>query len=173
MNDMRVLVTVASRHGASTEIAGAIGDVLMRRGLEVSVLAPDTVHSVEGYDAVIVGSGIYAGRWLDPAKRFVERNRELFAHRPVWLFSSGPIGDPAKPLDDPVDAAAMIEATHARGHRVFAGRLDKADLSFPEKLIVKAVRAPEGDYRDWDEVRAWSEKIARELTGARVDVASA
>jgi menaquinone-dependent protoporphyrinogen oxidase len=170
---MRVLVTVASKHGSSTEIAGVIGDVLMKRGLEVSVLAPDSVHSIEGYDAVIIGSGVYAGHWLGPAKLFVERNRELFARRPVWLFSSGPIGDPAKPVGDPADAAAMIEATHARGHRVFAGRLDKADLSFPETLIIKAVRAPEGDYRGWDEVRAWADEIARELTGARVDVASA
>lgn len=170
---MRVLVTVASKHGASTEIAAVIGDVLMARGLEVSKLEPDAVQSVEGYDAVIVGSGIYAGRWLDPAKRFVERNRELFASRPVWLFSSGPIGDPPKPAGDPADVAAMLEATHARGHRVFSGRLDKGGLSFPEKLIVKAVGAADGDYRAWDEIRAWADEIARELTGARMDVASA
>jgi menaquinone-dependent protoporphyrinogen oxidase len=168
---MRVLVTAASKHGASTEIATAIADVLRARGLEVAVLDPDVVQSVEGYDAVIIGSGVYAGRWLGPAKSLVERNRDRFASRAVWLFSSGPIGDPPKPTDDPADVAALLELTHARGHRVFAGRLDKGDLSFPEKLIVKAVGAPEGDYRIWNEIQAWAEEIARELTDGRVEVA--
>jgi len=170
---MRVLVTVASKHGASTEIAGAIGDVLMARGLEVSVVAPEIAGNVKGYDAVIIGSGVYAGRWLGPAKQFVERNRDLFNGRPVWLFSSGPVGDPPKPAEEPGDVAAMRELTHARGHRVFPGRLEKSDLSFPERMIVKAVGAAEGDYRTWHEIQAWANEIAHELTGARVDVASA
>lgn len=170
---MRVLVTAASKHGATSEIAVMIGDVLAARGLDVSVLAPEAVDSVGPYAAVILGSGVYTGRWLDPAKKFVERNRDELSHRPVWLFSSGPIGDPPKPEGDPADAAAIILATNARAHRVFAGRIDKSELNLAEKVIVKVVGAPDGDYRALHEIQAWAEEIALELGRPEAAVAPA
>jgi menaquinone-dependent protoporphyrinogen oxidase len=160
---MRVLVTAASKHGSSAEIARTVGIVLQQAGIDVAVLAPEDVPSLEGYDAVVLGSGIYAGRWLDGAKRFIERNREALLTRRVWLFSSGPIGDPPKPEGVPADAATIVQTTGARGHKVFAGRLTKEDLSFGEKVIAAAVKAPDGDFRRWDEVRAWAASIATEL----------
>lgn len=169
---MRVLVTAASKHGATSEIAAMIGSALTARGLDVSVLAPEAVDGVGDYDAVILGSGVYAGRWLDPAKRFIERNRDELNRRPVWLFSSGPIGDPPKPEGDPADAAAIILATHARAHRVFPGKLDRSDLNVAEKVIVKVVRAPDGDYRAIHEIQAWAEEIAVELGRSQAAVTS-
>ncbi|HEX6207581.1 MAG TPA: flavodoxin, partial [Actinomycetota bacterium] len=59
------------------------------------------------------------------------------------------------------------EAADARGHRVFPGKLVKKGLSFGEKAIVMALRAPEGDFRDWDEIRGWASEIAEALEGAR------
>jgi menaquinone-dependent protoporphyrinogen oxidase len=165
---MKILVTAASKHGSSTEIAQSIGTALAQAGFDASVLAPDDVSSLDGYDAVILGSGIYAGRWLEPARRFIERHEESLAERPVWLFSSGPIGDPPKPDGVPADAPAMVKKIGARGHRVFAGRLDKDDLGLAEKVIVAAVKAPEGDFRKWDEVRAWAATIAAELVAEPV-----
>jgi menaquinone-dependent protoporphyrinogen oxidase len=81
----------------------------------------------------------------------------------VWLFSSGPVGDPPKPTEDPVDASSLLERTGAREHHVFAGRLDRSRLSFGERAIAMALRAPEGDFRDWDDVRAWASGIADAL----------
>jgi menaquinone-dependent protoporphyrinogen oxidase len=126
-------------------------------------VAPEAVVSVDGYDAVVLGSGIYAGRWLETAKAFVERNRQALKGKRVWLFSSGPIGDPPKPVEEPADAAAMIAATGAVEHRTFAGRLEKDSLGFGEKLIVNALRAPEGDFREWDEIDAWAWSIGKAL----------
>jgi menaquinone-dependent protoporphyrinogen oxidase len=160
---MNVLVTVASKHGATSEIADAIGRGLAGAGIGAVVLPPAKVTSLDRYDAVILGSAVYAGRWLDEAKRFVERQHEALARVPVWLFSSGPIGEPPKPDDDSVDIAALRELTGARGHRTFPGKLDKSQLGFGERAIVRVVRAAEGDYRPWPEIEAWATEIAHSL----------
>lgn len=160
---MHVLVAAASRHGSSVELAHAIAQQLTAGALTVDVRPPEDVVDVADYDAVVLGSAVYAGRWLASAKGLVERCGEGLRARPVWLFSSGPLGDPLEPTEDPVDAAEMVAATGARDHRVFAGKLDKQALNLAEKAIVAVVRAPEGDYRDWPAVRAWASAIAEGL----------
>jgi menaquinone-dependent protoporphyrinogen oxidase len=163
---MKVLVSAASKHGATAGIADAIGSTLMTRGFEVMVKEPGHVEEVHTFDAIVVGSAVYAGHWMKPAIELTERFAERFPGKPVWLFSSGPLGDPPKPTEDPVDVAEVMKVTGARGHRVFSGKLDKAMLSFPERAIVGALRAPYGDFRDWDEIRSWAEEIADSLVGA-------
>ncbi|GAA1784720.1 hypothetical protein GCM10009682_03590 [Luedemannella flava] len=74
--------------------------------------------------------------------------------RPVWLFSSGPIGDPPKPDEHPVDAGSAVMLARARQHRVFAGRLDRDRLGLGERAVVAALGAPLGDYRNWAEAEA-------------------
>lgn len=159
----KVLVAAASKYGATHEMAETIGATLRERGLEVDVLAPDDVRTVEGWDAVVLGSAVYAGRWMKQARELVERAGPALRERPVWLFSSGPIGDPPKPEEDPVDASPVSEATGAREHRVFAGRLVKKGLSLPDRAIATALRVAEGDFRDEGELRDWAGGIADAL----------
>ena len=102
---------------------------------------------------------------MDAAKNLVERYAGELASRPVWLFSSGPIGQPPTPEEDPADLSEIMAATHARGHRLFAGKVDKAILGLGERVILKAVRVPDGDFRPWDDVREWARGIAAELAG--------
>jgi menaquinone-dependent protoporphyrinogen oxidase len=162
---MTVLVTAASEHGATREIAARIGDDLTEQGLEVEVKKPEDVHEVSQYDAYVVGSAIYLGQWLKPATSFVEDHAGELSQRPTWLFSSGPIvGDPPEP--DPHDAAkgdTLAEAVHAREHKLFAGKLDKSALNWCEKIAVRCAHAHEGDYRDWHAIDEWAATIAREL----------
>lgn len=160
---MKVLVTAASKHAATAEIAQAIGETLAGRGFEVAVLPVEEVAEVRDVDAVVIGSAVYAGHWLNPAKEFIRRNANALSTLPVWLFSSGPVGEPPKPPEEPVDAADMVTTSAAREHRVFPGRLDKSLLGFAERAIVTALHAPEGDYRDWGEIRAWATGIAESL----------
>jgi menaquinone-dependent protoporphyrinogen oxidase len=160
---MTVLVTVASRHQSTLEIGQAIGRALAERGVPVDVRLPEEVDGLSGYEAVIVGSGVYAGHWLAPARDFIARCATQLRQRPVWLFSSGPMGDPPRPVGDPEGVAALIDAVRPREHRVFSGRLESGDLGFGEKLILKAVRAPLGDFRDWPAIEAWATEIAGAL----------
>jgi menaquinone-dependent protoporphyrinogen oxidase len=168
---MRVLVSVASRHGSTAEIADKIGGVLTAAGIDTDVRAPDQIVGVVQYDGVILGSGIYAGRWLGPAKQLAERESADLRSRPVWLFSSGPVGDPAKPAAEPVDVDLVRRWTGAVDHRVFPGKLDRQELGFGERAIVLAVHAAEGDFRPWEDVTAWAEGIARTLQASRATAA--
>jgi menaquinone-dependent protoporphyrinogen oxidase len=76
---MKVLVTAATRHGATEGIAEAIGRAFVGKGLSVQVLPIEEVSSVDDYDAVVLGSALYLGRWLGPARKFVERHHEALA----------------------------------------------------------------------------------------------
>ena len=80
---MRVLVTAATKYGATGEIAEAIGEVLRERGVDTTVVPPEQVQAVDDYDAVVLGSAVYAGHWLSPAKELVDRSRDALAARPV------------------------------------------------------------------------------------------
>lgn len=164
---MTVLVTAASKHGATAEIAQIIGETLVAEGIDAEVLPADRVDRVDGYDAVVLGSAVYMGKWLEDATRLVGRNLSALAGMPVWLFSSGPLGDPPKPAVEPDDAAPMLQRTHAREHRTFSGRLLRSDLGLGEKAITKVVGVPAGDFIPREAVRQWAAGIARTLLAER------
>ncbi|MQA79657.1 MAG: hypothetical protein GEV10_14450 [Streptosporangiales bacterium] len=163
---MRILVTVATRHGATAGLGEELGtrlyEGLHEHGIEayVDVIEPGHVESVDRYDAVVLGSAVYMGRWLEPARRFAKKHADALAARPTWLFSSGPIGEPPRPADEPADASNLVRAINARGHRVFPGRIDRGALGLGERAVVRSLHVPDGDFRDFDAVQAWALDIA-------------
>jgi menaquinone-dependent protoporphyrinogen oxidase len=165
---MRILVTVASKHGATGEIGEIVADVLRDARLEVTSTPPEAVDSLDGCDAVVLGSAVYAGRWMEAARDFVDRHATTLAQRPVWIFSSGPIGDPPMPAGESPDAVAAADRVGARDHRTFPGRLDRTQLGFVERTITRALKAPEGDYRDLEDIRSWADAIVLALTRREV-----
>lgn len=165
----RVLVSAASGHGSTTEIARVIGGTLADRGFAVDIIPPVKVDSIDDYDAVILGSAVYAGHWLTPAQDFAIRFRDGLPSRAVWLFSSGPVGDPARKLvksmaADPAGIPRTCADIGARGHHMFAGKLDPDVLSRPQRAALLLLRGMRGDFRDWTEVAQWADMIAKQLT---------
>lgn len=155
----RVLVAFASKHGSTREIAEVIGEVIAGAGLTVDVLPVDAVVSVRRYDAVVIGSAVYTGRWMGDARAFVEGRILDLARRPVWLFSSGPVDESAYDGDVPPvrSVAAVADRLGARGHATFGGRVGPEMTGPIERWILR------GDWRDFGAIRRWAAGIADEV----------
>ena len=163
---MTVLVAAASKYGATAEIAETIGRALRESGVSADVRPVEQADDLSGYAGVVLGSAVYVGRWLESARRFVDEHAQELAAKPTWLFSSGPVGDPPKPeAAEAVQIEPLMAATKARGHRLFAGKIEKGKLGFGERALLLALRVPEGDFRDWAEIAAWATMIARAIGG--------
>ena len=169
----RVLVAFASRHGATREIAAAVvrsllrSDAGRRAGLS-AVLAPVQQRpDPAGFDAVVLGSAVYAGRWLEPARRYVGVVGPELRSRPTWLFSSGLSGAPLEIPRDGDDARWIGDSIGARDHRLFLGRVERRLLTAAEWRSWRQEPAATGDFRDWEAVRTWSEEIAAQLGRAQ------
>jgi len=160
---MKVLVAVASKHGATMEIGQVIEASLRSSGFDVELKRVEDVATLSPYSALVLGSGVYAGHWMRPAREFVDIHEGELKRIPVWLFSSGPVGDPPKPLENPAEVAGVVKRLDSRGHRLFAGKIEGSDLGLSEKALVALVRAPDGDFRPWSEISTWAESIGTQL----------
>jgi menaquinone-dependent protoporphyrinogen oxidase len=165
---MRVLVVHASQFGATKGIAERLTAVLCRAGIAASTYPVTGLAALDGVDAVVLGSAVHGGHWLDDATRFVYRHQVALKGMPVWLFSSGPVGDRAvrAKQPEPKEVGAFRVMLSPRDHRVFAGAYDRETADFShmglgEKLAGRLM--PEGDWRDWDAIDAYAEEIARAL----------
>jgi menaquinone-dependent protoporphyrinogen oxidase len=163
---MKVLVAYESKHGSTKAIAERIATTISTHDLNAVARPIDEVDDPAGYDAYVIGSAVYYGGWMKEAVEFVREHEFWLVDKPVWLFSSGPVGT-SRPAD-PKEMAILREAAKPRDHRVFYGDLDRDELSIGERLIVGALKAPDGDFRDWTEIEHWAEGIAEELSKGRV-----
>jgi len=170
----KVLVTYASKCGSTGEVADAIGETLAApepgdEGAAVDVRLLKDVTDVSGYHAVVVGSAIRMGQWLPEATRFVETHRDALSRVPVAYFvvcmtlqedteehrrEAATYLDPARELVRPVDEG------------LFAGAMNYSKLFLPFRLVIKAMKVPEGDFRDWDVIRDWAAGVRPLLLGA-------
>jgi len=174
---MKALVAYATRHGATTGIAERIVLGLRAGGLSADAAAVEQVQDLESYDAVVLGGAAYLFHWLKPAVRFAKKHRNELAARPVWLFSSGPLGTDLVDKDGkdvresarPKEFDELSRLLQTRGERVFFGAYDPdaPPLGVAERLTrhLPAARGafPVGDFRDWDAIDAWAQEIAAAL----------
>lgn len=165
-----LVVSAASRHGGTCEIADRIAETLGR-------VLPDDWHVIRGdlsdlrifddADAVVLGSAVYYGHWMHSAAHALEYLREDMP-QDLWLFSTGPISEIESENAQVISADAMADIGEADEHMVFGGKLDTSHLTFVERLVVKGVHALPGDHRDWVAVDAWANHIASELRAGAV-----
>ena len=174
---MKVLVAYATRHGATAGIAERIATVLTEAGRPAEARPVDAVKGVDEYDAVVLGGAAYMFHWLKPAVKFARRNRAALVDRPVWLFSSGPLGTDRVDEEGrdvleatrPKEFDELTELLHPRGDHVFFGAYDPdaEPVGLGERLVRHMPAAkdalPAGDFRDWAAIEAWAQEIAESL----------
>lgn len=164
----KILVTYASKRGATEEIADAIVEVLKNDGLDVILLPVSSVTSIEGYDAIILGSAVYIGQWMRDANKFVKEYLDDLSHIPTWIFSSGPTGE-GNPSDlmngfqYPEKLEPYISRINLQEAILFHGALDMTELNWLERRMIKTVEAPLGDFRNWHSIKLWAQHIADSL----------
>jgi menaquinone-dependent protoporphyrinogen oxidase len=163
-----VLVAYASKYGATKEIAEKIGLVLKDSGFAVDVLPVDNVASIDAYKTVVLGSAVYIGGWRKAAARFLKANEKALAGKMVWLFSSGPTGrgDPVELVKGwrfPQSLQPVADRIKPVEIALFHGAVDTRNLGFFGRLAIKNVKAPVGDFRDWNAITIWAGAIAAKL----------
>ncbi len=166
--DNRVLVAYATKYGATAGIAEKIGQVILQAGLQADVLPTDRVSDITVYKAIVLGSAVYVGQWRKEAVAFLENNEKAMSKLPVWFFSSGPTGDgdPVQLMQGwrfPEAQQPIADRIQPRDIAFFLGFLDMKKLNMAEKLLIKGLKAPVGDFRDWDVIASWATAIADTL----------
>lgn len=168
--EKHVLVAYATASGYTTGVADAIGQAMRETGLSVDVLRAKQVKDVDAYDAVVVGSGIRAGRVFSEAVNFLQRHQAVLRDKPVAYFVVClTMKDDTE--ENRCTVSAYLDAVKEKAPDVqpidvglFAGGVDFQKLKFPFRLILKAMKSPEGDFRDWDAIRAWATGVVPKLT---------
>jgi menaquinone-dependent protoporphyrinogen oxidase len=166
-----ILVAYATKYGSTEGVANAVADEL--RGIDFDAeLAPvGDVPTVDGFDAVVLGTPIYIGKLLKEARTFLARHRRALEEMPVAVFALGPtsrdddFAEPQQQFDDCLADVPWLDPVEAR---LFCGALDPEALRFPDSLV-KTLPAsplrgkPATDGRDWDAIRAWARELPLRL----------
>jgi len=164
----KILVTYASRAGATGEVADTIGQELSEAGFSVDVRQTKEVTDLSEYHAVVLGSAIYMGGWMSDATKFVEKHRETLSQMSLAIFTVSMLM-----VDRPEEHQQLI-ATHFTeseqqprlqpvSNEIFGGRIDYSKLPFFYRTIAKMMKAEEEDRRDWDAIRTWAGELAATL----------
>jgi menaquinone-dependent protoporphyrinogen oxidase len=163
-----VLVTFATKHHSTEEIADTVAETLRERGHDVDLRDAGDA-TAEGYDAVVLGSAVYMGRWRREARRFLKHERHRLAAIPFWVFSSGPVGEPSGDPEkdekwlEPSSVMELAEEIGVREHVVFGGRVPEDPGNFMERSMARNTPEESRDLRDWDEIRDWAGAVAGAL----------
>jgi menaquinone-dependent protoporphyrinogen oxidase len=158
----RILVAYATRAGSTVGIADAIAITLRKRGFIVDIKSVKEYPDVKGYQAVIIGSAIRRGSWLPEAITFLMENKEPLRRVRVALFTVHALNrgnDEQSRRNREAYLEALRPWVRPIDHVFFSGKLDPERLSFIDRLMVTALKSPAGDYRDWDKVNGWAEKL--------------
>ena len=167
----RILVAYATAAGSTAGVAEAVGQTLGGDDGAVDVLEAKGVKDLSPYRAVVVGSGIRAGRPLRDAVAFVERHQAALSRVPVAVFVvCMTMKDDTE--ENRCEVEAYVERLRAKAPQVepvgvglFAGKMEFEALPFLLRPIIKAMNSEEGDFRDWDAIRDWAASVRPALLG--------
>jgi menaquinone-dependent protoporphyrinogen oxidase len=158
----KVLLAYATRAGSTGEIGAAIAKQLCAEGFDAELREVSSVQGLDGYAAVVLGSAVRYGDWLPEMLAFMRAHAAALQQRPLALFTACNKAEDQS-IASQAEMAAYVKAARAialpQAHRFFAGKIDFKTLSFFEKLVVKMIGSPEGDFRDWPAIGAWAQSL--------------
>lgn len=161
-----MLVTYASKCGSTAEIAQDIAGILTKNGRQVDLMPAAGVSDLDGYDQVVLGSAIRMSKWLPAASDFVSRFQSELANKSTAFFTACLTlrDDTPEARKEVIDYLQTVrEMFQPDSEAFFAGRLDYDRLSLVDGVLMKyAIKAPEGDFRDWQKIRAWAGELSVE-----------
>ena len=149
----RVLVAYATRFGSTHEIASAIAHELNATGLDAQAAEVSSALDPEDYDAFVIGSPLYGGKWMSSAGMFAAIMSERMNGKPVALFSIGTLGVKSPEAGEAEHKAFIDKLTDVApklnvvGDSVFTGYFARANLPFLLRIIDRIMPTPEGDHR--------------------------
>ncbi|HVN53044.1 MAG TPA: flavodoxin domain-containing protein [Anaerolineaceae bacterium] len=157
----RVLVAYATRAGSTAQTAVRMGELLAKRGLRVDVQPVAGVTDLAPYSAVVAGSGIRSGAVLPELLTFLQNNQAALQQKPLGLFIlcmtlASDTEANRKTVSAYLDPVRAVVKPASEG--LFAGVMDMGKLILLERLAIMAMAAPSGDFRNWDQINAWTEK---------------
>lgn len=172
----RTLIAYASRAGSTAEVAETIGNVLRESGLNVDVRSVKDVQSLTEFDALVLGSAIWAGKPLPEMQRFVADQHDALARLPVAYFVLCDTLREYTPANRQIALgylASLREAKQPVRVGMFAGRRDFSKVHpLLRWFLMRVIRLAEGDWRDWEQIRAWAAALAPQIADARPALAA-
>jgi menaquinone-dependent protoporphyrinogen oxidase len=166
----KVLVAYGSFSGSTAETAVFIGKKLAEKGMTADVKPVEKIKSIEGYNAVIIGSAIMMGKMKSSVPKFAEKYREALGRVPVAVFlvcltMAKDTPETRKTASGYLDPIKAIVKPVSEG--LFPGRVRFKDLPYPQKLLtfLPAFRkgVPEMDAMDWVKTEKWANEIAGKI----------
>jgi menaquinone-dependent protoporphyrinogen oxidase len=158
----RILVAYASKKGSTAEIALAVGKEIRTAGHLVDVTEMRSESSLESYNAFVIGAPFYMGNIMADMGKFIGKYRDALAKVPVAAFAVGlaPLGkDPADTENAMKKLRRTCEPLTPVTITVFGGKVDPAKLSWFQNWMIKKVKSPVGDFRDWAAIAAWAGEL--------------
>ncbi len=163
----KVMVVYSTKSGCTTGVAQRIGECLANEGATVDVVSAKEAGSPSDYDAVVVGSGVRMSQWHAPARAWVTQHSEELASMPVAFYTVNLTmateperADEVRSWTDPLIEATGVEPLDVG---LFAGWNEPKDFPFLERTILKAMKAPQGDFRDWETIDSWASVVSTKL----------
>ena len=181
---MRVLIAYGCRWGSTAEIAGRLAGFLGEEGVEAVLLdvkKDKDWPSLEGFDGVLVGSGVKVSKWMREPLQFLRRKRGELEGRRLGLFVSclTVVTDPEGARRDLLEKVAEDAGVEPVVSEAFGPVLDMGPgsrMGFLDKRITRVVMLGLGkdhglkfdvegrnDLRDWDRVREFAHRYAESL----------
>jgi menaquinone-dependent protoporphyrinogen oxidase len=181
---MRVLIAYGSRYGSTEEIAHRLAGFLGEEGVEATVLDVKKNRSwpsLEGYDGVMVGSGVKISKWMREPLEFLRRKRGELEGKRLALFVSclTVLTDPDNAREELLEKVMEKVGVEADLYEAFGPVIDVGEgsrMGFLDRRIAQTVMVGlsndfglefdmkgRNDLRDWDRIREFAYRFAESL----------